>query len=304
MLGNTQETVALRNVAALAEFQGSVWASCYGEGLFVYEKQGWRRVQGASRYITGLAIDAKSLWYCTWMEGEIGYVANKQVARLRLPTLLTPRFVFRNYCIAVDEKSVWVGSMGGLLRLEKGDNEAAPEWDLVIGTDGIGPSVITPFPGGAYFDGGSYFDGSGLWKIEIRADRLVVEKVQADIFVTGLAFDVDREVLWVSSPESLWRYYVKVNRLEHVVKILSGRGSELIQSILPTERGVYMAVGLPDLTTDARPPAKGGVVVWHREDGRWEWLDGIRVRNARCLVRHQGSLVVGGREGVQMVQDL
>ncbi len=161
------------NVTSLAVFQDTLWAACYGKGLFYQEGQQWRLYPRAHRYITHLATGAGSLWYTTWMEGEIGRIHDKNASpkKIPLPRFITPRFAYRTSCAAAHKPWVWIGSMSYLMGLSLEDWEPwmSPEsyyeeWKIIL--PGWVEAVVP-------MKDGVWAGGAGLWRLTLMVDGSV-----------------------------------------------------------------------------------------------------------------------------------
>jgi hypothetical protein len=300
MLTFRTATVVPQNVIALATFRGQLWAACYGKGLFFWDGRQWHLYPRCSRYITGLFADADCLWFCTWMEGNIGFVngAHRPPTLIPLPRLVTPRFVYRNQCIAANPSKVWVGSETHLLRLQKGSREEMPEWDLVLASDIV--ISIVPLKHSAWIA-----TTGGLWVYTEVDHEFSFRAVRSDLSITSMALDSSSREIWLGSADgTLWRYEMGNRRWESVVKFPIRDSKANITAIHLVNRFVYVAVGcaaVGSLGFKAMPAssAKGGVIVYDRRSRQWQWLEGIQIRDVRSIITFENCLWVGGAEGVQ-----
>jgi hypothetical protein len=287
------------NVVALCGFRGQLWAACYGQGLFFWDGRRWHFQPRSPKYITGLSADADRLWFCTWMEGEIGFVRRERTSPIMipLPRLVTPRFAYRNLCITADTSNVWVGSQSYLLCLDKGSKEQKPEWKLVIASGSIS-SIVS-------IKNGTWVASRELWVYREDARGFSFRAIRSDISITNMALDPSGKELWVSSDDereqTLWRYETGNGRWEAVVKFAISPTST-VTAILPLKRSIYVSVGSYGFTATPTSSVQGGVGVYDRRSHQWRWLEGIRIRDVKSLAIFKNHLWIGGAEGIQAIQ--
>jgi hypothetical protein len=288
-----------RNVVALTVFRRQLWAACYGQGLYFLDGKQWRFQQRCPKYITGVFADVDRLWFCTWMEGEIGFVKHAYAppTRIPLPRLVTPRFAYRNYCIAASETEVWVGSQTYLLRLQKGSREETPEWDLVIPSDLV--YSIVPHANGVWIA-----TAGELWVFRENSQGFQFQLVRSDLSISRIAIDPDRKTLWVGSKNgkegALWLYEIESGRWNLVVKFPIRDDKTEVTAILPSSRFVYASIGSCGFTAEPADSAKGGVGLYDKKSGQWYWLEGLQGKDIKSLAIFEGNLWVGGADGIRI----
>jgi ligand-binding sensor domain-containing protein len=288
-----------RNVVALTVFRRQLWAACYGQGLYFLDGKQWRFQQRCPKYITDLCADVDRLWFCTWMEGEIGFVKRVYAPPIKipLPRLVNPRFTYRNFCIAASETEVWVGSQTYLLRLQKGSREETPEWDLVIPSDIV--YSIVPHANGIWIA-----TAGGVWVFKENSQGFLFQSVRSDMSISRIALDSDGKALWVGSKSgkegALWLYEIEKGRWNLVVKFSIRDNEAEITAILPSKRFVYVAIGSCEFTVETATPVKGGVGMYDKKNGQWYWLEGLQGKDIKSLAVFEGNLWVGGADGIQI----
>jgi hypothetical protein len=290
-----------RNLVALTVFRRQLWAAYYGQGLYFLDGKQWRFQQRCPKYITGVFADVDRLWFCTWMEGEIGFVKHAYAppTRIPLPRLVTPRFAYRNYCIAASETEVWVGSQTYLLRLQKGSREETPEWDLVIPIPSDIVYSIVPHANGVWIAA-----AGGLWVFRENPQGFQFQLVRSDLSISHIAIDPDRKTLWVGSKNAkegaLWLYEIESGRWNLVVKFPIRDDKTEVTAILPSSRFVYASIGSCSFTAETAVSAKGGVGLYDKKSGQWYWLEGLQGKDIKSLAVFEGNLWVGGADGIRI----
>ncbi len=295
MRGSLGKTEPIRNVVALSVFHGRLWAGCYGEGLFFWDGSQWRRQPKCPRYITGLAADRERLWFCTWMEGEIGFVGQegKPPVKIPLPRLVEPRYAYRCLHIAVAGRQVWVSTVLYLLRLDAGDKEIGPDWELLILHDGgiIVPSGVDAWVGSP----------NGLWQYKDNLYGFCFRPVRRDIEIASMTPEPSGKALWLGTLEGTVERYETESGWRRTVFSVPLPKKAWINALALWENRVYVAVGSPGFSASPSSSVKGGVGVYEATHQRWKWLEKVTIRDAKSLCIFDGRLWVGGVEGVQSV---
>ncbi|CUU33942.1 hypothetical protein DCOP10_10310 [Armatimonadetes bacterium DC] len=291
--------IAPRKVVALGRFIGRLWAACYGQGLYVMEGGCWRLHPTAPKGLTGLYADTHRLWFCTWMEGEIGYITdvNNAPKRIPLPRLVTPRFAYRTFCIVGDANKLWIGSQTHLLRLDIGSQEEVPEWDIVVASDWV--NSVVPTRKGVWV-----VTAGELWVYKESAQGFSFRAVRSDIGITAMALGVSGKELWIGSKANvdgmLWRYEIETQKWQQITRVpISSEG--IITAVLPVKHLIFISIGSMGFGTMPPSSVQRSVGVYNIMNHRWQWLEGIQIRDAKCLAVFENRLWVGGVEGIQAV---
>lgn len=257
----------------------------------------WHLHPIAPKQLTGLCADTHRLWFCTWMEGEIGYITdvNSAPKRIPLPRLVSPRFTYRTFCIVVDANKLWIGSQTHLLRLDIGSEEEMPEWDIVIASDWVSSVVPTRE--------GTWVVTSGeLWVYKEGAQGLSFQAVRSDIEITAMALGVSGKELWIGSKANangmLWRYEIDTKKWQQITRVpILFEG--IITAVLPVKHLIFISVGSMGFGATSTSSVQRSVGVYNTLNHRWQWLEDIRIRDAKCLAVFKNRLWIGGADGVQ-----
>ncbi len=276
-------------------FQDTLWAACFGEGLFYKDGHQWQSYREASRYLTDLATGAGSLWYATWMEGVIGRIADKKTPpkTIPLPRFVTPRFAYRTECIAVHGKRVWVGSHSHLmvLTLQGWEPGIHPdflyeEWEMALMG---GASAIVPTKDGAWVV------AEGLWRLTIgEKGSLSFKPVPLPSALpqnSPLAIALAGTILWVGTGATIWKYEFSSGQWHQEARLPQ---SENVKVLLPYRGRVYVGS-----TPGKKAKSAGEGHVGLLERSHWRWFREVQVGAVADLAVFEGSLWIAGSEGVQ-----
>lgn len=284
----------LQRVTALAWFRNRIWAASYGTGLFVLKGQQWQpwMPEAIPRFLTCLSADSQRLWFGTWMEGKIGYLdTDLHPHFISLPKLTTPRFVYRNSCLASEDSSVWLGTDGYLLNYDTQEND----WQLILAVGSVNSIQRM---------------ASLLW-VGTDETLMVLEKkrnvpcslriVINQMRVSSLATDGD--TLWLGGQLKeegcIGQYVVSERRFVPVRVPIKG----WINDITPMKNHLFFSVGSGSRSFDyGEEFPHGGVFIYNKRSRQWHRVKFISLTDVWCLLKVGQILYIGGYAGVQRIR--
>lgn len=292
-----ESNLNLKNITSLVWYKGRLWAASYGKGLFIWDNGKWQQYKyHVSKYITCLAVDNKDkkLWYGTWMEGEIGYIIDENIRPIKilLPQLITPRWIYRNLCILVNDKFIWIGTQGYLLRYSKD----ICDWDLIIHIGEVNALVSTKNK--------TIFIGSdeGLFKLDFN-HNLTITKILSDIKITYLAEDNNN--LWIAGIKNnkflLGQYLCQTNNINYFDIALNNS----ITAIISSKTKVYFAEGSDSFSFNENKTLRhlGRIIIYDKQNQKWMYIrQNIKIKDIKCILIKNGNLWIGGKEGIQCIK--